>query len=82
MLAGKLGDVDSARPEEAYDTASRAVSPAGSLAGSLQDGFNLALAAGRLLEMTAGTDPAQLRAARTFATQVFGLTLEQGPRAY
>jgi hypothetical protein len=43
----------------------------------MQESFNLASAAGRLLEMAAvPNDRALLGAARTFATQVFGLTLK------
>ena len=80
-LARRLGDVEEAPPAEAFAIASTRLSESASLIGSLQAGFNLASAAGRLLELSAATaDQPRLRAARTIATRVFGLTLEQDPR--
>ena len=79
LLSQRLGSVEEATPEEAFEVASTRLSDAASLAGCLQSGFNLPLAAGRLLELAANpAEPARLRAARTIATRVFGLTLDAG----
>jgi cysteinyl-tRNA synthetase len=76
VLARQLDGVLGATPGDALSTAQTHVAGSGSLYGTLQHGFHLAPAVGRLMEMAASGDAAHLAAARTFATQVFGLTLK------
>ncbi len=78
-LSRRLGPVEAAPGRQAFATAQTHEAGTGSLFGVLQHGFNLGPALGRLIEMSAVPgDAANLGAAKTFATQVFGLTLDAG----
>jgi L-cysteine:1D-myo-inositol 2-amino-2-deoxy-alpha-D-glucopyranoside ligase len=75
VLAASLADAEEATPEEAFQVAHAHDEGEGSLAGLLQHGFNLGPAAARLIEMASSGDAALVRAAKAYATRVFGLTL-------
>jgi cysteinyl-tRNA synthetase len=82
VLTKQLGGVEPAPPEEALLTAQTHIAGTGSLFGNLEHGFHVVGAIGRLIEIAASGDLPHRRAARTFATDVFGLTLtanESGP---
>jgi cysteinyl-tRNA synthetase len=81
VLSKQLADVEPAPADEALHTAQTHVAGAGSLYGNLEHGFHVVGAIGRLIEMSASGDLPHRRAARTFATDVLGLSLDAATAA-